>query len=103
MVIGALVNLLIATVTIWIGLACLVGAIRFSFRPLVIEGIGMLLISVPFVLDLVYHTWPAYVILLAIGSLVSNSYRLLNQQQYQAAHEQRGITLRKLLFFATNE
>jgi hypothetical protein len=100
MSIGTIVNLLIATATLWLALACFIGAVRFAFRLLVIEGIGMLLISVPFVMDLLFHTWPAYVVLLATGSVVANGYRLLNPQKYQTARTQRGITLRKLLFFA---
>jgi hypothetical protein len=101
MTIGMFANLLIAIVTLWLSLACLIGAVRFSFHPLAIEGIGMLLISVPFVVELVLQTRPAFTILMmAVGLLVSNGYRLLNQQKYQTARQQRGITLRKLLFFA---
>jgi len=88
-----LINLAFLIVGLWLGMAGLVGATRFAYRPLFLLAIGGFLLSAAVLLDLLqlpYVTWISRFALIGI---------LLFNIKYRAAWEQHGITDRQLFFF----
>jgi hypothetical protein len=90
-----LLNGLLALSALWFGVACVVSAIRFTFRPLFISALSMFLIGVPYLLAVVTGLWsPIFGTISALGSIcaVANLFILPHLKT-------RGITVRQFLFF----
>ena len=88
-----LINLVFLIVGLWLGMAGLVGASRFAYRPLLLLAIGGCLISISVLLDLLQLPYVSWITRFAFIAV------LLFNIKYRATWQQHGITDRQLYFF----
>ena len=78
---------------LWLGIAGLVGASRFAYRPLVLLSLAGFLLSTSVVLDLLLLPYAHRITWVALISV------MLFNIKYRPTWEQHGITTRKLFLF----
>jgi hypothetical protein len=91
-----LINLAFLIIGLWLGIAGLVGANRFAYRPLYLLAIGGFLISVSVLLDLLQFPYVSWITRFALIAV------LLFNIKYRSAWQQHGITDRQLFFFTNH-
>ena len=93
MSIATILNVGLVIIGAWFGIACVVGAVRFAYRPLLLIslcGFSICLVSIMDLLQLPYSTWITRLGLLGL---------LLFNLKYREELNQRGITNRQLFLF----
>jgi hypothetical protein len=93
MSVATVLNVVLIIIGAWFGIACVVGAIRFVYRPLIlisILGFSICLVGIMDLLQLPYSNWITRLGL--IGMLLFNL-------KYREKLNQRGITDRQLFLF----
>ena len=88
-----LVNVACLIIGLWLGIAGLVGARRFAYRPLLLLASGGFLIGISVLLDLLHFPYVNWITRLALLAV------LLFNIKYRALWQQHGITDRQLFFF----
>jgi len=93
MTIETVINYLLVAINAWLGIAFIIGVRRFTFAPLALGGIGFILISVSFIMRLLFLPQPSFWLGLGMLCVVAFSFF------YGPSIRSHGITIRKLFLF----
>ena len=88
-----IIQLALLCLTLWISVAAFVGLVRFTYRPLLLLGVGNLLFSGYLAFRLFELPYADIFFLLALVSVLIFTIR------YRKSWEKSPITWQKLLFF----